>query len=120
MFIGKIEVNLLWTILSILCTLITFFGYLVNYWETFVPGIVNDAFRYGKTSRRFNQWIGIIEVPKSWFTHFYVFGAVWIGIWWIAAFNVYFLGGQAPNFLLEVRYESLSYKKVSNPYKISS
>lgn len=53
-------------------------GVLINCVESRLPAFVVQAFRYGKfSSRRRNRLVDRLEVPKSWFRHFYAFAAVW-------------------------------------------
>uniref|UniRef100_A0A8C2THB0 Polyprenal reductase n=1 Tax=Coturnix japonica TaxID=93934 RepID=A0A8C2THB0_COTJA len=53
-----------------------------------------DLIRYGKTKRGGQQaaWLRRLQVPKRWFTHFYVVSILWNGFLLIRLFQAEFLG----------------------------
>ena len=58
MILLGLEVHLVWTLLALLSVTMVLLGGMVNYFETFVPATLNEAFRYGKASRgRPSHWL---------------------------------------------------------------
>lgn len=99
-----IEVNLVWAVLGFFSVFMIIFGGLINYLETFVPQILSDAFRYGKTSKSTSNssfLVRAIEVPKHYFTHFYVFASVYVGLIWAMSLGVFVFGVPAPEIFLD-------------------
>lgn len=96
------EINLIWVLLGFISVFIIFFGGLVNYWATFLPKFVHDVFRYGKThkSDNRNSLIQMIEIPKHYYSHYYIFTLLYGSILWFLAIGVYFLEVPAPQFVL--------------------
>ncbi|CAD7082377.1 unnamed protein product [Hermetia illucens] len=58
---------------------IVIFGALINFLEPYLPTIIKQSFRYGKMSYKGDQSriTSLLEIPKSWFKHFYVFSLIW-------------------------------------------
>lgn len=54
-------------------------GNLINFAEPYLPVIVIQTIRFGKHSYSGpkNFLVRLLEVPKSWYKHFYVFALVW-------------------------------------------
>ncbi|XP_075152579.1 polyprenal reductase-like [Haematobia irritans] len=68
--------NLLNLIFIGLSFLMVFFGALMSFMETHLPPSVKQFFRYGKhayNAKKKSALISKLEVPKSWFSHFYIF-----------------------------------------------
>ena len=42
-----------------------------------------------------------MQVPKYWFTHFYVFAVAYNTCWWLLACSVYLLGAEVPEAVVE-------------------
>ena len=58
MILLGLEVHLVWTLLTVLSITMVVLGGMVNYFETFLPTALNEAFRYGKASRgRPSHWL---------------------------------------------------------------
>lgn len=59
-------------------------------------------FRYGKHSHKDgnDKLIKLIEIPKSWFSHFYVFAIFWSWFWFVLAICIYFYDYQPSPFLM--------------------
>ncbi|XP_064917015.1 polyprenol reductase [Columba livia] len=67
-----------------------------------VFGIFQDLIRYGKTKRGCGQrpaWLRLLQVPKRWFTHFYVVSVLWNGFLLIWLFRAEFLGESLPSWI---------------------
>ncbi|XP_015717744.1 polyprenol reductase [Coturnix japonica] len=60
-----------------------------------------DLIRYGKTKRGGQQaaWLRRLQVPKRWFTHFYVVSILWNGFLLIRLFQAEFLGASLPAWI---------------------
>ncbi|XP_040527425.1 polyprenol reductase isoform X2 [Gallus gallus] len=60
-----------------------------------------DLIRYGKTKRGGQQaaWLHRLQVPKRWFTHFYVVSILWNGFLLIRLFQAQFLGASLPPWI---------------------
>ena len=55
---GKLDINLIWFILTFFSLWMIVFGGLVNsVFETRMPKFISDAFRYGKTLRLVQNYI---------------------------------------------------------------
>lgn len=84
---------------------IVFLGSLMNSVEKYLPTIVRKIFRYGKHSyqseNNYDKLVDRIEIPKSWFKHFYIFAVLWSWIGLILASSVYFLNYHPHKFLLK-------------------
>ncbi|KAF1590764.1 Polyprenol reductase, partial [Eudyptes moseleyi] len=67
--------------------------------------LFQDLIRYGKTKRGCGQrpaWLRLLQVPKRWFTHFYVVSVLWNGFLLIWLFRAEFLGGSLPSWIQHV------------------
>ena len=92
MLILSYEINLVWTILLFFSIYMTIFSFLINVLEPFTPKIISDAFGYGKTTNsNLNIIVKFIQVPKTYFTHFYIFATVFMGILWILTIKIVLL-----------------------------
>ncbi|CAH0560332.1 unnamed protein product [Brassicogethes aeneus] len=64
--------NFILLIFSFFTTFIIFYGSLINYFENYLPVFFVQTFRYGKFAYNGENASKLcIEVPKSWFRHFY-------------------------------------------------
>ncbi|NXK21593.1 PORED reductase, partial [Arenaria interpres] len=73
----------------------------------FVSGLFQDLIRYGKTKGGWGQgpaWLRLLQVPKRWFTHFYVVSVLWNGFLLIWLFRAEFLGGSLPSWIQHVHH----------------
>ena len=105
MFLFGADLNLIWAVLAFFSLAMIVFGGLINYLETFVPCFLNDAFRYGKTSRNQsgsgNLLVRSMEVPKHYFLHFYAFASVYTPVVWGIMVCVYFLEIPVPDSVMD-------------------
>lgn len=77
-------------------------GSLMNSIESHLPTAIKQMFRYGKHSHKekSDKLVERIEIPKSWFSHFYVFAIVWSWASFVLAIKVYFSGYQPHPYLI--------------------
>ncbi|XP_035405791.1 polyprenol reductase [Cygnus atratus] len=65
-------------------------------------GLFQDLIRYGKTKSGGGQrpaWLRRFQVPKRWFTHFYIVSVLWNGFLLIELFQAEFLGAVLPPWI---------------------
>ncbi|XP_033920556.1 polyprenal reductase isoform X2 [Melopsittacus undulatus] len=70
-------------------------------------GLFQDLIRYGKTKGGYGQhpaWLRLLQVPKRWFTHFYVVSVLWNGFLLIWLFQAEFLGGSLPSWIQHMHH----------------
>lgn len=94
--------NLLQMLLLSMTFVIVIFGSLINWFEPYLPTFLPQTFRYGKfayTGKPSN--LKVIEVPKSWFKHFYVFASLYSLFALHLVIDVYLYGAKPPNSLLQ-------------------
>lgn len=74
------------------------FGILMLSVEQYLPAALRQSVRYGKHAftGQTDKLVSLLEVPKSWFSHFYVFAAAYATLGVTLVFYVYFQGGKAP------------------------
>ncbi|XP_067993808.1 polyprenol reductase [Melanerpes formicivorus] len=72
-----------------------------------VSGFFQDLIRYGKTKRgggRQPAWLHRLQVPKRWFTHFYVVSVLWNGFLLARLFQAEYLGGSLPSWIQHMQH----------------
>ncbi|NXR32756.1 PORED reductase, partial [Zosterops hypoxanthus] len=72
-----------------------------------ISGLFQDLIRYGKTKRGCGQapgWLRLLQVPKRWFTHFYVVSVLWNGFLLICLFQAEFLGESLPSWIQDMHH----------------
>lgn len=84
-------INILFVQLTVVIVIL---GTLMNLIEKYLPTSVKQMFRYGKhaSKEKSDKLVEKIEIPKAWFSHFYVFAIVWSWGWLAVAVAVYFFG----------------------------
>lgn len=88
------EYNLVKVGFALCILLIVFFGGLINSFEHKLPVIIRQAYRYGKHSYKGQpSFVKKLEVPKSFYKHFYLFGSVWSTTALLLATYTYFFNG---------------------------
>eukprot|EP00075_Anas_platyrhynchos_P023625 XP_027312878.1 polyprenol reductase [Anas platyrhynchos] len=68
-------------------------------------GLFQDLIRYGKTKNGGGQrpaWLRRCQVPKRWFTHFYIVSVLWNGFLLIELFQAKFLGAALPPWMQQL------------------
>ncbi|KAH8269720.1 hypothetical protein KR018_002063 [Drosophila ironensis] len=100
--IDRYKVNLLQLLFGTFIATIVFFGGLMTFVERHLPNSIRQSFRYGKHcfQGELDPFIAWLEVPKSWFSHFYVFALGWS---WLACYIVVstiLSGHEAPEYVL--------------------
>ncbi|XP_013792664.1 polyprenol reductase-like [Limulus polyphemus] len=94
------------TIIWLLSTFIlSFTGILVLYFPIHVPQILRSFFKYGKAAEPYEKYyhfLRVLELPKSWFVHFYIFASILYSfVTWMIC-SVYFQKKQVPSFVLDL------------------
>lgn len=103
-FLDRYDVNLLNIIFISFTTLIVLFGSLMNLIEPMLPNSIRQSFRYGKHKHtgQEDKLISKMEVPKSWFAHFYVF-AFTFALWTLyLVLKGIIMHEQAPAYVLDL------------------
>ncbi|XP_025942209.1 polyprenol reductase isoform X2 [Apteryx rowi] len=70
-------------------------------------GFFQDLIRYGKTKSDCEQrpaWLRLFDVPKRWFTHFYVVSVLWNGFLLIWLIQARFLRGSLSSWLQHLHH----------------
>lgn len=89
------EYNLVKVGFTLSTLLIVFLGGLINNFEHKLPVIIRQAYRYGKFSYKGHPSIvRTLEIPKSFYRHFYVFGSIWGTAAFVVAIYIYFFNGE--------------------------
>lgn len=78
-FLKQNRINIVNTIFLGFAITIVLFGSLITFVEPRLPTFIKQSFRYGKHYHTGNTDVLVskIEVPKSWFSHFYIFAFSW-------------------------------------------
>lgn len=77
--------------------IIAVFGSLLNTIEKRLPTFISQSYRFGKFSYEGERSkILVVEVPKRWFSHFYIAAALYSVMCLYLAIHVYIFGGSAP------------------------
>lgn len=94
------ELNLLKLLFALMTIFIVIVGNLLNFFEERLPVFVVQTFRYGKFSYNGRSSLKVIEVPKRWFRHFYVFATLYgfYALYW--AVDVYLYQAKPSDSLL--------------------
>lgn len=114
---GPTPIGLIWMTASLVMLIGHFYNNVFNKSEDFfksAPKIVQDCFLFGKTlktatkpkkiitkTRRTHAFFSI-QVPKKWFTHFYIISTLTNGYLLFICYQTYFLRQTAPAFLIKV------------------
>lgn len=83
--------------------LIVFAGALMNFLEPHLPMFITQSFRYGKHESKGekNALVCLLEVPKAWFKHFYVFAFGWSVLAFYLTIKGIIFKSSAPEFVLD-------------------
>ena len=74
------DVNIIWAILIFFTVFMILYSGIISLLEPVLPTAVLELFRYGKTLNGPVQssLVGLISVPKTYFTHFYIFSSIYV------------------------------------------
>lgn len=94
--------NLINILFMQLTFVIVILGTLMTLLEQYLPTSIKQMFRYGKHANKgkSDKLVEKLELPKAWFSHFYVFAIIWSWSSFILAVNVYFFEYQPHRYLL--------------------
>lgn len=77
------------------------FGFLVNFFEFYLPLFIVKIIRYGKFASNGPKSKLVLELPKSYFRHFYVLGGcICYPIFFYEATSVYVFGKEVSNWAI--------------------
>lgn len=97
-----LNMNLINILFMQLTFVVVILGTLVTLIEKYLPTSIRQMFRYGKHAHKesSDKLVEKIELPKAWFSHFYVFAVFWSWIWFILAVSIYFFDHQPHQYLI--------------------
>ena len=80
MWILNWDVNLVWAVLIFFTVFMIVYNSVIAFGEPYLPEFVLELFRYGKTLNgpAKTTFVKMISVPKSYFTHFYIFSSIYV------------------------------------------
>lgn len=92
-------INILFLQLTIVIVVL---GSMMTLIEDYLPTAIRQTFRYGKYAHKAksDKLVELIEMPKSWFSHFYVFAIFWSWACTMLAVSVYFWEYQPHRYLI--------------------
>lgn len=100
--IDQYKINLTQLVFIIFIITIVLLGGLMTLVESHLPNSIRQSFRYGKHSHKgeTDALVNRLEVPKAWFSHFYVFAIAWslLALFFIS--TVILNQREAPEFVL--------------------
>ncbi|XP_050075162.1 polyprenol reductase [Anopheles maculipalpis] len=70
--------------------------------EKHLPTVIRQTFRYGKHALKGtpDRLVSLLEVPKAWFKHFYIFAALWALAGFGVMMETYITGKPAPDYVI--------------------
>ena len=74
------DINIIWSILIFFTVFMVLYSGVISLLEPVLPTAILELFRYGKTLNGPVQssLVALISVPKSYFTHFYIFSSIYV------------------------------------------
>lgn len=101
--IDKYNINIVNTIFIGFTVIIVIFGSLLNFVEPHLPAFIRQSFRYGKHCYKGpeDKLVSKLEVPKSWFGHFYVFAFSWSMLALYLVLKGIIMHNIAPDYVLD-------------------
>ena len=95
-----LEINLVWLVLIFFTIYMVIFSFMINVLEPLTPKIISDAFGYGKTTNaNLNRLVRLIQVPKAWFLHFYIFAVFFMAFLLSMVIKVVVLSEDLPQYM---------------------
>lgn len=84
--------NILDLIFLSLAFFVTFTGFLINNFEKHVPVFIIKSYRYGSFAYQGSgaNYLQVIEIPKAFYRHFYLFSSIFSAITLVYSVLVYF------------------------------
>ncbi|XP_055604673.1 polyprenol reductase [Uranotaenia lowii] len=97
------SINLVNFLFVQLLVVVVLLGGLIATIEKHLPSAISQTFRYGKHAHKGPQdrLVSLLEVPKSWFKHFYLFAALWSGAGFYFMINTYLGGKPVPEHVTD-------------------
>ena len=94
MWILNFEVNLVWAVLIFFTVFMVVYNSVIAFGEPYLPEFVLELFRYGKTLNgpAKTTFVKMISVPKSYFTHFYIFSSIYVPTSLVTVLYCYYSG----------------------------
>lgn len=93
--------NLIQILFCLMTASMIIYSSLINFWESKLPHFLSQTFRYGKFSAASKSKLAI-EIPKSWFKHFYVLAFfVYSYLIWLVTM-VYMFDMKVPDYVMFV------------------
>lgn len=101
--INKYNINIVNSIFIGFTVIIVIFGSLLNFVEPLLPAFIKQSFRYGKHCYKGpeDKLVSKLEVPKSWFAHFYVFAFSWSMLALYLVLKGIIMHSIAPDYVLD-------------------
>ncbi|XP_004927986.1 polyprenol reductase [Bombyx mori] len=83
---------------------VTFTGVLIKKFEDYVPAFIKKSFSYGSFAYQGSEanFLKIIEIPKAYYRHFYLFSSIFSVLSLFYMILVYFLGFSVNEYLFTV------------------
>jgi len=74
------DINIVWSVLIFFTVFMIIYSGIISLLENHLPNAALELFRYGKTLNGpvRSSMVSLIVVPKSYFTHFYIFSSIFI------------------------------------------
>lgn len=101
--IESLHINLIDFMFINFSLLLVFVGALLNFLEPHLPLFLTQSFRYGKHESKGEKsaLVCLLEAPKSWFKHFYIFALGWSVFALYLTLKGIILKCTAPEFVLD-------------------
>jgi len=98
MYIFSYDLHLVHFILGVFTIIMVVFNGIIEHFEQSLPQFIVEAFRYGKTLNGPVQTklVRLIQVPKSWFLHFYIFSSIYSPFILYQAYSSYMRNTEVP------------------------
>ena len=92
MIIFDVDINIVWSILIFFTSFMIIYNGIISLGEPYLPDFVLELFRYGKTldGPAKTSLVKLISVPKSYFTHFYIFSSIYVPMVLFTVLHYYF------------------------------
>ncbi|XP_053676023.1 polyprenol reductase [Anopheles nili] len=96
------SINLINFLFVNLIVTVVILGGLLATLEKHLPTAIRQTFRYGKHAMKGtpDRLVSLLEVPKGWFKHFYIFAALWSVAGFVVMLETYRTGNPAPDFVV--------------------